>query len=483
MQMTQLTAADLQVDAASPSDATIDLSWSEPVFPDLKTFVLILSIKSDYVSSSSKVTLTILTPKKCVGEGGMVIEVNTLSGFLQAFGNAPSTSVKETAVGKQTAAAVQGGTTASAVSALITGNPACLLGLVNQMQLMSYIAMTKIKLPSDFKSALAALNTGSLFSLSPAASLDVNSTSQQPPDFVQEYGISTTLFLVNMQSFLSTCVAILLSYIPIVLLARVPNKTISQYFARLVPSLKWGVPLKMWITSYLDLGVYSLLQALNLLQSYKSTKDLANLVAALCFAAGFFATPLLIFLFFQKHHSQLVSRSDPCFTSAWGAFTCEFKPEYTGIAFYPAFLLRRFMFAITLTLFQEYPSFIALVNSSMALSVLLTQVFIYVTVTWPWEARVEQVSSMISEGSVFLIYVCVSAFVFDLSEEVSSFIGMAGLWIVRLAVLVNVAISTYRAGATVVMVVSEYSKQINKRFRQASVHGPSAVQRARKAWF
>ena len=109
--------------------------------------------------------------------------------------------------------------------------------------------------------------------------------------------------------------------------------------------------------------------------------------------------------------------------------------------------------------------------------------FTYVSVTFPWEDRVEQVNSMISEGSVFLVYICASAFLFDLSEGVSSFICTVGLWITRLAVFINVAISTYRAGVTVVLVVAEYYKQVNKRFKQAAIRTHVVLRRNAKSWF
>ena len=321
---------------------------------------------------------------------------------------------------------------------------------------MSYIAMTKIELPTDLAGTLSALNMGSAFSIPYADRLQTGEKSQRTEGFVQSYGIDSTIFLVNVSAFLGTAIAILCSFVPIYLLSKVSHPAISAYCARLLPSLKWGVPLRLWLPAYLDICIYSLFQVLN--SSFSSLYLTFNFLLACLFALAALATPIAMCVFLQKYSHLMLSRGDEAFNKKWGALFAELEASNPAAnCYYLVYALRRLAFALCLVLAKDYSGFTALLSCSMSLASLA-----YLSSTHSFALPVDQLTAVLTESGVLTVYIAVSIFLLDLPSAVAKGVALLGLWAARVTVYVNLAASVYRTVGTVWQVLRVY-RAVQKR--------------------
>ena len=349
------------------------------MFISMKNLLIGLIFDSTYLPIGSTVTLQFLTPNKVTDEFGIAIISNDLKGNLTSFGKPPSNTTAvllSSPTAQQAAATSQGGVSVGVATSLINGNPACLMSLVNQIQMITYISMTKLPIPTEFASTLAALNVGNMIPnpLSRFISLSKYQQVQTPPNYVADYGISTTLFVSNAMSFLGTAIAVLLSFVPIYLLSRVKFKFIADYFKRKLPALRWSVPIQLWLTSYLDLGVFSLLQLINASNSLSDPVSVLSLVISCFFLLAFAITPIAISVFLVRNYNLIQSRSDSAFNQRWGALFMQFKSDFkrSNIAYFVIFSTRRFLFALSLIVTPNYLGLLAISSTSLSLLVIPT---------------------------------------------------------------------------------------------------------------
>jgi len=328
---------------------------------------------------------------------------------------------------------------------------------------MSYIAMTKIELPTDLAGTLSALNMGSAFSIPYADRLQTGEKSQRTEGVVQSYGIDSTIFLVNVSAFLGTAIAILCSFVPIYLLSKVSHPAISAYCARLLPSLKWGVPLRLWLPAYLDICIYSLFQVLN--SSFSSLYLTFNFLLACLFALAALTTPIAMCVFLQKYSHLMLSRGDEAFNKKWGALFAELEASNPAAnCYYLVYALRRLAFALCLVLAKDYSGFTALLSCSMSLASL-----VYLSSTHSFALPVDQLTAVLTESGVLTVYIAVSVFLLDLPSAVAKGVALLGLWAARVTVYVNLAASVYRTVGTVWQVLRVYRAVQKRTIRNKSL--------------
>lgn len=372
-------STDINVVIDIPEDKEISFTWKDPMFSGPQNLIIGLVFESQYLPIDSQANLQFISPENIIDEFGVAIITTSLTGTLKPFGTSPAniTAVLlASPTAQQAAVASQGGVSASAISSLISGNPACLMSLVNQIQLISYMSMTKLPIPTEFASSLAALNVGNMLPnpLSRFNVLDEYEEAQTPSSYVSDYGIKTTLFIHNAMSFLGAAGAILLSFLPIYLLSKVKIPFIADYFKRKLPALKWSVPLQLWLTSYLDIGVFSLLQVVNADDSFSDPVSVVSFVISCFFLLAFALTPIAILVFLNRNYNLVHSRTDEDFNQRWGALFMQFKGDFniSSIAYFFIFSVRRCLFAICLVVTPNYLGLLALSNTSFSLLVTLT---------------------------------------------------------------------------------------------------------------
>jgi hypothetical protein len=404
-----------------------------------------MTIGEIYMPNGTIANLTFLSPESVRDVNGEAIDVNWVTAAMQGYGVPTSTTpaMLSSSSATQSAAVSKGGVSAGLATSLLNGNPASVLSLVNQLQLVSYLAMSKIPFPEEFASTLAGMNVGQMLP-NPTANLihfSVNYSSQTPPGYVQDYGVETMLFLANAKSVLMTAAAILMSYFPIYLLSKVPSKPISLYFQRLLQSLRWSVLLNIWFTSYLDLAVFTLLQVTNVSNSFHNYFPGISLCIALFFLSIIAISPIFLVLFLKTNWENVVMRTNSGFNSRWGVLIAAFKPSnhLSSVAYYPIFLVRRLTLAITLTLLPDQVYLLACLNTSISLISVL-----YVLIFRPYIDPLDVLEASTSELSTFIIYAISSVFVLEISEKALNTLGKIGAWVSKATVGIAIAVSLLR---------------------------------------
>ena len=447
MTFPSLSSEDFSI-SVSTLKAQVEITWSIPLLPDSRSFILNLTFTEPYLPANSTATLTFLTPTSLVSSLNVPIALSTLSTELHPFGTL-NTSALSSPAAIQASTMAQCTIAALVVSSIITGDPAALATFVGSLQLMSYIAIAAIELPKDLMGTLAALNMGAAFSIPYADRLDTGEKSQQTEGYVKSYGIDSSLFLVNMSVFLGTAGAIVGSFVPIYLLSKVSPPSVSAYCARILPSLKWGVPLRLWLPAYLDVCIYSLLQVLN--SSFSTPYLTCNLFIACAFALAAALTPITMCVLLQKSSHLMVSRNDEEFNKKWGALFTELEANPAANCLYLVYSLRRLAFALSLVLANDYPSFTMLLSCAMSLASL-----VYLSSAHCFAEPVDHSVSLLTEGGVLAVYTAVGAFLIDLPAAVVPVVTALGVWAARGTVLVNLAAAVFRSVGTVWQVVRTY---------------------------
>lgn len=425
-----LSSTDFSIEVVTSNGDLSPVTWSEPEFQSSDNFTIPLHFKASYLPSGSQANLTFHSPSQVLSTQQIPMTLTYLTATLQAFGTPPSnhTSLQSSSAATQAAAAAGGVMATSAITSIVSG-PSGFLSLVNQLQLITYLSMTKIPIAEGFAGTLAALNVGGLVSNPLKDYLDFTiSEAVAPPDYIENYGIETVLFLTNVAVFLGVTAVILASFVPTYILTKSRNATISSYCRTRMKALTFSTPLKSWLTAYLDLCIFSLLQVSQLRLSLRSAYAWVSLLAAAVFVLLTWATPILLIVFTIKYRREMTQRQDERFNERWGALFLDFaKSEKLAIlAFYSVFVVRRLLLAATLVLLPTYTSLFVVLNCSFSVISVL-----YLLFSKPYESLLNQVEAVAIETGTAFIYLLAGSFALSLSNTARSILDQVGIWAVR----------------------------------------------------
>lgn len=121
------------------------------------------------------------------------------------------------------------------------------------------------------------------------------------------------------------------------------------------------------------------------------------------------------------------------------------------------------------TIFTVPPGAFALFFFSLSLSVLPTQVFLYVFTRRPFADSIDNVQAVAGEGGTVVVSVLVSVYTFDVGEEVKAAIDVAGVWTVRLILISSSILSVIKVGLQMAKTLLKY-KQTVKALAGAAAH-------------
>jgi len=452
-----LSSTDFSIEVLTSNGDLSPVTWSEPEFHSSDNITIPLLFQAPYLPSGSQANLTFHTPSQVLSAQHIPMTLPYLTATLQAFGTSPSnhTSLQASSSVKQAAAAAGGVMATSAVTSIVSG-PSGFLSLVNQLQLITYLSMTKIPIAQGFAGTLAALNVGGMLSNPLKDYLDTNITIAEavaPPDYIENYGIETVLFLTNVAVFLGVTGVIFASFIPTYFLTKSRNAKIALYCRTRMKSLTFSTPLKAWFTAYLDLCVFSLLQVSQLRVSLVGVYGWVSLLAAVVFVLLTWATPFLLILFTIKYRRKMMQREDECFNERWGALFLPFvKSEKAAVlAFYSVFVVRRLLLAAMLVLLPSFISLFVVLNCSFSVISVL-----YLLFSKPYEGKLDQAEAMAIEIGTAFIYFLAGSFSLSLSDTVRSTLDQVGIWAVRALIGTSSFFSLLRCSLAVGAVVKAF---------------------------
>jgi len=461
-----LTSTDIIVDIQDPLLGPVGVTWTDPYFPTLERLTVDITIDTTYIQAGTKLYLTFLVPAKVTDVYGVAVEIGTLQADMKPYGSAPynksSTSLVDTEVGTATSTGSKAAISVGLASSLLAGNPLSFMQVFNQMQLLSYLSMSKMSLPQDFASTLAALNVQGMFPsvFSPSSGVP----SLTPPQYMQDFGLETCAFLSNITTMLMVLMGQVVVCAGLMVAVNVKNRRIATMARRQLGKVKWAAVVQTWLTIYLDVGVFSLIQLRYPRDSFPDIYLGISYIFALLAACLFAATPVFLLIFTYWNINRFTSRSDSLFNAHWGVLYQPFRLSDRLLLFiwYPLFAIRRFALGTSLVLAADFPSFVAFFNTSIAGLVTSTQIFVYIALIRPYESKFDQIEALLIEGFTFLGYFL--ACLLHIRVDFGQFEAGA-VWCIRVAVLVTVALAVARTLVSLRMCMKWLHKKKHVAFK------------------
>ena len=461
----ELLTSELTIQVSDLSEGNLAVQWNFSPLISALSYGFNLSFPEALPGNNSQVILGFPTPSDIQSTLGGQLDVSMLTGLLhplpaQTVGVSLNSSAATTA-----AAASKTALATTTLSSVFSGSPSSFWSLLNQLQLITYIPLSTLPLPARFASTLAALNVNS-FLTNPFSYVFHADNCTQVPDFAENYGVDTSLLLLNAGIMLTAAASCLISYLQVYLLSKCGLDWLQTYFARLLGSFRWGIFLRYWLQVYLDVALYSLLQISSLkgLNCLLHTGFLVNFALACTCTAVCLLTPFLLVLFSHRNSQKCQDRSDFDFNLAWGVLFLDLNSAYSpsALLYYAIFFFRRLILAVTLIFLSDYTGAQAFIMVFLQVFVRDKQIFGYVVLARPFRERLDQCTAVVTEIGNSVIFLAAGLYAFDLGATLSADIEAMAVITVLGAIVASAGLSLVRTILTVAELFRLYQSKTNR---------------------
>lgn len=460
-----LTEADISVEVRSNAKTLTNVVWSVDTLVPFLTFQIDLKIGSILPLNTATVSVSFPSPATIISLTGMPINIVPLEVQLTNIFNlsfATSEVDKNSQAAQIAQYTSQAALASSVVSSFLTGNFGGMWSLVNQLQMLTYIPMLNVKLPASLAGMLAAINVNGVFG-NPFSYLSMprNDTGcVDLPAFAKHYGLDTPVFLDNAGVVFTVAFSCFSAFLPLYLFSKLRLKGLTNYCKRKLPSFKWGVFIRYWLQSCMDLGLFALLQVTTMSLCLDNPAYLASIAAAVVVLPLSACGPVLLLVFAIRNKEKFTMHEDPSFNSHWGALFLDLKPSpsFAISCFYLLFLMHRSLLALCIVFLQDFPMLQVSFICISQLTVLTMQILAHLLRTRPFQDAVDSFSNSLVELGSTLVFLSCSTFALD---ESSKFAGAAE-WVATLALMgslvVSILVSVLRSAILAVRMIIEFSR-------------------------
>ena len=170
--------------------------------------------------------------------------------------------VKSNAAVKAMVSAAAGAAQAAvsiSIGSAITSNPAAAWALINTIQVVTYLPINSNSLTPGLQAFCTGLGQFNLLPNPMTYAFNISDTSP-PYTEATNYGINSSMFWVNMGQNISLFLALVAIWPFLFLLSKLKLGRIAMKFGNILENYRYGLFLRFWIQSYLDVGFYSLIQ-------------------------------------------------------------------------------------------------------------------------------------------------------------------------------------------------------------------------------
>ena len=244
----QLNASDFSISVSGPTPSSV-------VFykKDSQNYSFKLAFATN-VLADTPVSLSILL-NPLVSASNSRLKNYVLSGSL--FSCKP-VNPSDTGIASGAAAAAQSSVTV-AVGAGMISNPAAAWALINTIQIISYIPLNSNPLTPNLQTFCTAMNNFNLIP-NPMAFIFNSSSTSEPYTEASNYGMNTSVFWINIGQDLIMIFGMIAIWPFVFLLSKLHLGKITKRLLKVSTNYKYSVFIRFWIQSYLDFGIYSLVQ-------------------------------------------------------------------------------------------------------------------------------------------------------------------------------------------------------------------------------
>lgn len=396
--MNNLLSSDILLNGTAVDSSVLEFSWNMSTSEALRVYQLQISFAMNCTDAevdlqfAANLTDTHLNPLE--------------TSFLEATVTLPcapsapvSTAMPPPTYDTALATTTKGVVVNNILTGMVSGSPASLFIVINNLQLLTYLPLSTIPMAQSLRNLLTSLNMQS-FLQNPFLLWLGEDSGPEVPDYAASYGYDSGLFLANSGVAVLIGATMLIYWAAVRVLSRLPLGFLSKH----VRKLSQGSPLLCyWLQAYLDITIAALLQAFCL--SVASFSDILNSGLGLLTLTFCLITPFLIL---SVSLSPRLSKK-----LVWDALFNEFSwKTIQGSLFYSVFLFRRLLYALTLILAYNWPKLQALSFITSSLTVLFTQTLAYLLIYRPYKDWLQSTSVIVGEACMSIICLVLSVYSF-----------------------------------------------------------------------
>lgn len=217
-------------------------------------YLILLSFFSS-VKDNTEISISFIDVE-IVGKNNETYVESLLQGRLYKKNYYVSYAMVESSI-NNTSVGVKVAISASITSAFIS-NPASTWVLISSIQLLSYIPLGNTEITSKIKELFSGLMSPNIFPNPFSGFIQLPQTLKAYPEAFH-YGIETDSFIYNT-GFLILNFFVILGVLPlIILISKIKIRFIQTKCDTLLHNYRYSVFLRYWIQSYLDLGIFAVI--------------------------------------------------------------------------------------------------------------------------------------------------------------------------------------------------------------------------------
>ncbi|CAG9335203.1 unnamed protein product [Blepharisma stoltei] len=375
----------------------------------------------DKIKQDAIVNATFFDLSQVRSIGNETLNSSTVSSKLNKYDPSPDNLVVAAIASKATAV-VQSAVIGSIALSFLNPNPSSLWGLMNCLQILSYLSLSGIPFSDKMSQFLSNLNSYNLFPNFFEHAIDEKDGNKAYAQALK-YGYNTDQILLNQGDDFSIIIASMISLPFIIYLADCSYRLVGKRFKNLFKNLKYSFYIRFWLQCYLELGAAAAVGLVKL----KSDNAIQIVNIVICFGVFslLIASPIAFFYFTYKNRYK-IQRNQRNFALLYDSFFYEFQTEKGFIysLYYFVFFIRRLLYTVNLVFLCEYPKTQVFINIICSLMSIFYLIFYR-----PFKDRILQISNLISEIMIGVIMCATSFYLFEVSSSIISGIENAIIFI------------------------------------------------------
>ena len=245
----------------------------------------------------------------------------------------------------------------SSLTAAVASNPSSFWTFFNTLELISFLPINSIKYPDKLRDFIKSLGSSSMIPFPINKKLYIDS-GPAPYKEAKEFGLDTSLFIVNTFVYIGTFTLFILAY-PVLILCKVfTSGNIREFLVKRIDGYKFGFFIRFWIQGFLGITMMAGVQIKSWIKIEYFEIDGLSLFS-FCLSFIIFAastiTPALVLIFVLKNKKLILVENEQFFKK-YGSMYNEFK-NIRGISkslYYLIFFIRRILFIYSQIFLNEF---------------------------------------------------------------------------------------------------------------------------------
>ncbi|OMJ95283.1 hypothetical protein SteCoe_1340 [Stentor coeruleus] len=393
-------------------------------------------ITPDFKSSVEKGTILtlIIIKNPLYSNDNSLLTTYEFSIILNQIENNKATTFS-TSASKAIEAAAQTMVTTS-IGTTIVSNPVAVWALINTLQLIYYLPLGSTPMTKGLQLFCSSLGNYNIVP-NPMSMLISNNLTTPPYDEAEDFGLITSVFLINIGSNLLIICLFIVQLPIIVLLSKCEMRSIQRKANNLLKNYKYCFFIRFWTQAYIDTLIYAFIQ---LRSTSKSFLGNFNIAFALILAIISIITPPFVLVTSFINKNEIFNSTNTEFYKKYGTLYDEFKNNkgFISCLYYFIYFTRRLLYAIVQVFLNSWPFLQTILNIIISFTQLLFIVKYQPFKNWPIF-----VTNFVGELNTFLAFTLLVLFHFEFSDQYLDEIEGTIIFLIITAMGVHVIVDMY----------------------------------------